>query len=140
MKVVGAHVLAAALLVTGCSGDSQPTTPPATTTSSPVTETFTSIVALRGTDTHSFATPAAGTISVTLTLAGPPLTVVMGLGLGVPNPFGPGCSLTTSVKTTSGSSPQITSAADPGKYCVAISDLGNAPPTGISFAMTIVHP
>ena len=140
--VLGMTWLVAALLGSGCSGNNTtaPATTTTTTTTSPATEIFTSIVSPQGTATHSFSAATAGTISVTLTTAGPPPTIVMGLGLGVPNPATSGCSLTTSVNTAAGSTPQITRAADAGMYCIAILDLGHAPPTGVSFSITIVHP
>jgi len=140
VKTVATAVLVSTLLAAGCSsGNNQTTTTPSTTTSL-TTETFTSIVPPQGLLAHAFTAAAAGTVSVTLTTAGPPPTILMGLGLGVPNPLGPGCSLTMSVNTAAGSTPQITSAADEGTYCVAIFDIGNAPPTGVDFFISITHP
>ena len=139
MAFVGAAGFATALLSAGCGND---TTTPATTTptkTSPVTETFTSIVSPLGAVSRSFTMTDAGTISVTLATAGPPPTVVMGLGLGYAVSPG-GCSLTTVVNTAAGPSPQITTTADAGDYCVAILDVGNAPKTGISFSISILHP
>jgi hypothetical protein len=121
------------VLVAACSDSGTTTTNPGPIVIGPLKDIFTSISA------HSFSSSAAGTITVTLTSAGPPDTVVMGLGIGVPN-FGPGCSLTTAVNVSAGSTPQITIPADAGAYCIAIFDVGNVIPTGEGFSITTVHP
>ncbi len=139
MKTAWATLLFAALLGSACNNNST-TTSPATTTTSPTTDVFTSIVAPLGTNSHTFTTSANGTITVTMTVAGPPSTIVMGLGLGILNPSGPGCILSTVVNTTAGTTPQITAPADAGQYCVTVSDIGNGPVTGVSFAVSIGHP
>jgi hypothetical protein len=136
-RALGAIGLLLTLLVAGCGDSGTTTTTPAPV--GPFTDTFTSIIYPGGFSAHSFSATEAGTITVTLTSAGPPATVVMGLGIGVPN-FGPGCSLTTAVNVSAGSTPQITIPADAGSYCVAIFDVGNAVPTGESFSITTVHP
>jgi len=138
MKLIGAVALAGALLGAGCGSNS--TTAPATTTpTSPTTDTFTSIVSPNGGVSHAFTATQAGTVSLTLTAAGPPSTLVMRLGLGViVNPGG--CSLTKIVDTAAGTAPQLTLAVDAGDYCAAIVDIGNAPPTGASFFISILHP
>jgi hypothetical protein len=144
MRTTGAVLLVAALFVSACTGSSTTTpaaTPPTTTTpTSPTTETFASNVSQLGTASRSFTMTAGGTISVTLTAAGPPSNIVMQLGLGVPNPAGPGCGLLTVVNATAGTAPQITTTGDAGSYCVAILDIGNAPKTGVVFSISILHP
>jgi hypothetical protein len=136
-RVLRAIGLVSMILVAGCSDSGTTTTTPAPITG-PFSDIFTSIIYPGGFSAHSFST-AAGTITVTLTNAGPPANVVMGLGIGVPN-FGPGCSLTTAVNVSAGSTPQITIPADAGSYCIAIFDVGNAIPTGEAFSITTVHP
>jgi hypothetical protein len=144
MRITGAAILVAALLVSACSGSSTTapatTTPTTPTTTSPTTETFTSIVSPLGSASRTFTTATAGTISVTLATAGPPSNIVMQLGLGVPNPSGPGCGLATTVNVAASATPQITATGDAGSYCVAILDIGNAPKTGVSFVINILHP
>jgi hypothetical protein len=130
--------LALLVLASACSDSGTTTTTPAPITG-PFTDIFTSIIYPGGFSAHSFSATDAGTITVTLTNAGPPNNVVMGLGIGVPN-FGPGCSLTTSVNVPAGPAPQITIAADAGSYCIAIFDAGNNIPTGEAFSITTVHP
>jgi len=139
MKLFGVMALAGALLAAGCGSDS--TTAPATTTTptSPTTDIFTSIVSPKGGVSHAFTATQAGTVSLTLTAAGPPPTLVMRLGLGViVNPGG--CSLTKVIDTAAGTAPQLTLAVDAGDYCAAIVDIGNAPQTGASFFISILHP
>jgi hypothetical protein len=143
MKLIGAVALAAAVIGAGCSNSS--TTAPATTTpTSPVTETFTSVVAPFGAATHQFTTSKTGTITATLTSAGPPSTITLAIGIGVPVPastVSPGsCTPTNIVQTSPGSSPQLTVAADQGDYCLVVVDIGNAPRTGAGFFVTIVYP
>ena len=130
--------LALMVLVAACSDSGTTTTTPGPIVIGPLKDIFTSIIYPGGFSAHSFST-AAGTITVTLTSAGPPANVVMGLGIGVPN-FGPGCSLTTTVNVSAGSTPQITIPADAGSYCIAIFDVGNAIPTGVGFSITTDHP
>ena len=135
-KALRAIGLALIVLTAGCGDSGTTTTTPAPITG-PFTDIFTSIIYPGGFSAHSFSS-RAGTITVTLTSAGPP-AVVMGLGIGVPN-FGPGCSLTTAVNVSAGSTPQITIPADAGAYCIAIFDVGNTIPTGEGFSITTVHP
>lgn len=123
------------VLASACGKDSQSTTSPSTITGSPITETFSSVLAVRGLSSHTFVTAGAGTISITLTSVGPP-PVPVGLGIGVPG--GPPCLLNTSLTTGAGSSPQINVTADAGRYCVEVYDIGNlADPIG--FSVTIQH-
>ncbi|MES1255001.1 MAG: hypothetical protein ABUS56_05300 [Acidobacteriota bacterium] len=141
MRTTGAAILLAALLVSGCKNSDSTTTSPAPTTpttTSPTTETFASILAPLGTASRTFVASASGTITATLTTAGPPSNVAVQLGLGAPNPAGPGCALTKVVTAVAGT--QLTTTGDAGSYCVAILDIGNAPRAGISFTISIFHP
>lgn len=139
LKVLGLAVLTL-LAAAGCSSDSGTTTTTPSTPTGPFTDVFTSIIYPQDVLTHSFAMSTSGTITVTLTSAGPPSSVVMGLGLGVPRPDAPGCSLLTALSTPAGAAPQITTTADNGTYCVALFDVGNAIVQGESFSITVVHP
>ena len=108
-----------------------------TTSPSPVTLSFASTLAVKGTASLSFTVPTAGTVSITLaTLAS---TAEVGLGLGNPRSDGSGCQLFTSLNTVAGATAQITNSAQPGPYCVEVYDVGNL--TGATaFAVTIAHP
>ena len=124
--------VAACMLLTNC-GSSTPTTPSTTATST--SETWSSTVAPGGQSSRSFTVNAAGTITVTLTAAGDTL----GLGVGLPRVTGGGCRLAVTVNASPGSTPQISTSADAGQYCVQVYDLGTlTDPVG--FAVKIDHP
>ena len=122
------------LLVAACSNDKTPTTP--TNTSGTRSETWSSTVAPGGQSSRSFTLDASGTINVTLTAAG---AAALGLGVGLPRTTGGGCRLGVSVNASAGTTPQISTAADAGQYCVEVYDLGTiTDPVG--FAVKIDHP
>lgn len=130
-------LIGAATLTSGCGEDSQATTAPSTP-ASPTTSTFSSLLTLNGAVSRSFTATQSGTVSVTLTGAGVPGTVV-GLGIGVPSTGVARCTLNTAILTTAGSTPQIVASVDAGTYCVAIYDLGTLT-DAITFELTIVLP
>jgi hypothetical protein len=122
-------------LAAGCSGSTL-TAP--TPVASPVTETFSSLLSVGGTATRSVTMPEHGSLKVRLA-ATTPASVVLGLGLGIPQKTGRGCTLTTTVTTAAGAGPQVSLTADPGEYCVEIYDPG-ALSAQASFTITIEHP
>jgi hypothetical protein len=107
--------------------------------------TFASFVSLGGTSVHAFTVTQAGTITLTLMSVTP--AGVVGLGVGIPNASGSGCTLTSSVETgaavpdpaTSATPPQLTIPAVPGNYCAEVYDSGQLGDVGRSFSVTIVH-
>jgi hypothetical protein len=124
-----------ALTAAGCGNSATTTT---TSPSSDVTENISGAIAVGGLASHAFTTFSAGTITVTLNSLSVPATVV-GLGLGVYNTTTFICSLTTSMNTAPGTTPQISASVDTGTYCVEIYDIGNLHvPQG--FTISIVHP
>ena len=122
------------LVVAACGGDnSSPTTP--SNTSSVTSETWSSTVAPGGQSTRSFTVNASGTISVTVTAAG----ATVGIGVGLPRLSGGGCRLGVTVNASAATTPQISTPADAGQYCVQVYDLGTlTDPVG--FALKIDHP
>ena len=132
---------ASLLLVLGVTACSKSTTSPSTTTTttatSPTTMTFASQLAFRGNTSRAFIVSTAGTIKVTLATLGNG-TVKVGLGIGVPTTAAP-CSLTQSVVTASGSTPQIAANADAGVYCVQVFDTGGLA-EDTPFSITVEHP
>jgi len=125
--------LVISVFVAGCGGGSTATTP--SNTSGTMSETWSSVVAPGGQSSRSFTVNSSGTINVTLTAAG----ATLGLGVGLPRVTGGGCRLGVSVNTAAGSTPQISTAADAGQYCVQVYDLGTlTDPVG--FALKIDHP
>ena len=121
-------------MTAACGGAKSTPTSPSTTTT-PMSESWSSALAPGGTSSRSFTVNAAGTISVTMTSAG----ATVGLGVGVPRVTGGGCRLGVAVNTSGSASPQITTQADAGQYCVQVFDLGTLTDQ-ISFAMKIDHP
>ena len=125
------------LAMTAVSCSTGPTAP-TNTIASPATETFSSLLAVKGTASRSFSTHNRGTISVTLTSTSPAGTVV-GVGVGIPRIGNTGCNLTTSVNTAAGSGAQISVTAETGDYCVQIYDLGTLS-AQLAFTLSFTHP
>ena len=126
-------VLAFSLLCAGCSKTpTQPSIAPPTTT-----DVFSGTLQPLGTNFHQFTVSQAGDVDTTLTSAGPPSTITLGLGVG---PFTNGvCSVQDGVSTRAGLTPQLLDAAGPGEYCVTVADVGNlsAP---VDYTVTVTHP
>jgi hypothetical protein len=127
----------AATMAAGCTGSNSTATitTPATTT----TDTFTGTVAVGGSDFKTFTVAQTGTINVTLTAAGPPPTIFMGLGVGTPSLSA--CALTSgnTTITPAGTTAQLPfSSVAPGSYCVQVYDVGNqtAP---VTYSVTVAH-
>ena len=131
-----AFIAFVAALAAACS-NSGTTTSPSTTSTSPVTLTFASEVAVRGTASRAFTMTTGGTVKVTLTTFGNG-TIPAGVGVGVPASGAP-CSVAQSVITSPGDSPQIVTSADAGTYCAEVFDTGlliqDTP-----FSLVIEHP
>src|SRR5262249_24521421 len=122
-----------AMLSAGC-GSNDTTAGPSTPTG-PTSENWSGVLAPGGTSSRSFTVNASGTITVTMTTAG----ATIGLGVGLPRVSGGGCRLSVVVNSGAGSSPQISTPADSGQYCVQVFDLGTlTDPVG--FGMKIDHP
>lgn len=128
-------LLAAASACTGNNSTSTTTTTPTVTRT---TDTFTGTVQVRGSDFHSLPVSQAGQVDVTLTVAGPPPTIGMGLDVGAPN--GTACVpfAGASANVQAGSAP-LTGVVSAGTICVQVRDIGNA--TGpVSYTVTVLHP
>lgn len=121
------------LFATGCGDDNTSTTP--SNTSTTTSENWSGVVAPGGQSSRSFTVNASGTITITLTAAG----ATLGLGVGLPRVTGGGCRLGVTVSSSGGSSPQISTAADSGQYCVQVYDLGTLQDP-VGFALKIDHP
>jgi hypothetical protein len=131
------------VLTAAACDNSGPSTSTSNSTTSPSatlrTETFTGTVAVGSSDFQSFTAAQAGEVDVTLTAAGPPPTIFMGLGVGTPS--GSTCALFTgaSVNTQAGALAQLAGTVNAGPYCVEVYDIGNqiAP---ITYTVTVAHP
>jgi hypothetical protein len=88
------------------------------------TDTFNGPLAQNGSVVFTFTVAAAGDVNVTLTSVSPSTSGALGLGIGTLN--GTSCSLTNSTSAAvAGSTPQLTTTASPGTYCVKVYDVGN---------------
>jgi hypothetical protein len=106
------------------------------------TEVFSGSIDKGGTMFFAFAVANVGDLTVTLTAAGPPATVVMRIGLGLGTAST--CQIQVTKDTAAGDSAQIGASQVPSSvtlgnsYCVGIGDIGNA--TGpVTFTITVVH-
>ena len=90
LRLIGATGGAAAMAIVlaacgGSSGSSNSITAPSAVVT---TDTFTGTVDPGGTKVHTFTVTTPGAVSITMTAAGPPATISMGLGIGNPNSAG----------------------------------------------------
>ena len=105
-----------------------------------IKNTFTGTLAPRASASHTFTIVQAGEVDVTLTAAGPPATITMGLGVGIPNTADDSCALISgaSVNVQASQFSQLLGSASPGALCVKISDIGNQ--TGpITYTIVVEH-
>ena len=137
MRRVFVLVLACAAF-SGCDNSSSPTPQPAPL---PLTKvTFTGTLEKGASASHNFTIVQAGEVDVTLTAAGPPATITMGLSVGVPNTATGACDLIpgASVNAQPSAFSQLLGSASPGALCVKISDIGNQ--TGpITYTIVVEH-
>ena len=145
-----AALLAAVLALSACqsSSDSGASLVPTVVEPPATTETFTGTVAVKSSSSSPFTISQAGTIAITLTAAGPPSTVTMGLGVGAPDSAGV-CQVfqTGFVATQAGTAPQISgTVSQTGAYCVSVFDAslitgvtGNQSDT-VTYTVTVKHP
>ena len=106
------------------------------------TEVFTGTVPAGGSSLFAFSVANVGDLTVTLTSAGPPSTVVMRIGLGLGSTTN--CQIQVVKDTAAGDTPQIAASQVPSSttlgssYCVGIGDTGNAQGP-VTFSITVVH-
>ena len=108
-------------------------------TGAATTDIFTGTVPVGGLDFKPFTvTQNNGLLSVTLTAAGPPATITMGLGVGTVT--GTTCTLLSGASTSApaGITPQLSGTIGAGSYCVEVVDIGNAA-LPITYSVTVVH-
>jgi hypothetical protein len=142
-RAIAVSLLIASALIAGCGKSASTTSPTTTTTSDSVTETFTGTLPVGGSAFYSFSIASAGTVTATLTSIagdGVPSSVMVNLGIGTLSGFN--CSASSTSVQMGGTAQvpaNVSSAEQPGVFCVVISDIGNlfAPAT---FTVTIDHP
>ena len=100
---------------------------------------FTGTVQPLSDDSHTFVVSQSGEVDITLTAAGPPATIQMGIGLG--NPTGNTCphNVSETKYIQAGTSAQVSTTLSPGTYCVDVFDFGNAAQP-ITYAITVAYP
>ena len=137
MRRAGLVAVALAFAAAACTKNSDTAS---TTPSTPkTTDTKTGTVQVKGSDFQTFTVTTAGEVDVTLTAAGPPSTIVMGLGIGQTGSGSCSPLAGATQQTAAGSSPQVTGILTPATYCVTVFDVGNqtAP---VSYTVTVAHP
>ena len=136
-------LVAASLAAGACATSSDPagssSSTPTAPAAAPVTENFTGTVPVGLADFNPFTVATSNNpINVTLTAAGPPATIYMGLGVG--SPVGGACQLLSggSTVTQAGAAAQLSGTIVAGTYCVIVYDAGNmvAP---VTYAVTVTH-
>ena len=137
IAVVACIALSVACDNSDSSSTTTPTAPPA------ITDTFMGTIDPGGSSSHNFVVTQQGEVDVTLTAAGPPATIFMGVGLGATSsdPASP-CSLDSrfTVQAQAGTTPQVPPAiAPPGTFCVKVFDLGNQA-AQVAYTVTVAHP
>ena len=128
-----------ALLTTACGKNNSPTTPTRTPASPTASERYVATMGVGASSFYSFSVAQYGTVNVTLTAVSgfDDPSVAIGLGLGVPSGFG--CTASTNVTASAGSTPQITNVYEVGVYCLRVYDAGNLNGP-LTFDVTIAHP
>jgi hypothetical protein len=110
--------------------------PPSATTT---TETFSGTVQPNfGVDFHTFTVAQSGTVSVTLTAAGPPATIFMGVGIGTPSATTCAVISADSTIAPASATAQLSGTLSPGSYCVQVYDVGNQV-TPVTYSVTVAH-
>src|SRR5262245_56362959 len=106
------------LCAAACSDS--PTVAPAT-----ATDHLSGTVQVGSHDFHNFTVSKTGNISVTLTQAGPPSSITVGLGVGIPDASGCPTAPNATVTTSAGASPILSGTLAAGTYCLDVFDVGN---------------
>ena len=134
-------VIAFALGMAACGGDTATTTPTATP---PSPELFEGQLTSRGASQFfSFSVTTAGNVNLTLasvtTAATPGTSLNLPLGIGLGTPVGTDCNVTQQATAGPGLVPQLTgSNFAAGTYCVKVFDVGNLT-VPVNFAVRIDH-
>ena len=135
-------LLALAITASACTSNADAGTSATTTTpgATLTTETLTGTVPVGGNDVHDIVLSQTGELDITLTAAGPPSTIFMGLGLGTLS--GSTCVYLNggTANVQAGTTPQLSGASvAAGTYCVVVYDIGNEA-SPVAYSRTVVHP
>lgn len=108
-----------------------------TSTADPATIDYSSSVEPGGFTARSFDAIASGTVTVIVDAFAPASVPSLGVGIGFQRNDGSGCELSVAATATRGS--QFSIAADAGRYCVKVFDVGSLTGT-TTFTLRIAHP
>jgi hypothetical protein len=139
-------LIVAAVIAAACGGSTTSPSVVATPTATVTNETFTGTVQppVNGAaqfDSHNFTVTTAGTLTVTLTAAGPPATIKVGVGVGNPSTTGTCVLLSGGAAEVAASTttPALSGAVStPGAYCVMVFDTGNVL-QAVTYSVTVSH-
>jgi hypothetical protein len=106
-------------------------------TASPGTDTYTSVLFPGGFTSRTFQASAGGTVTVIMDTISPASVASLNVGVGFPRVDGGGCQLTQSFVAPRGG--QLSVPVEIGTYCVKVSDPGTLTEL-TSFSLRIVHP
>lgn len=126
------------LLLCAMAGCSDTVTSPTAVTAD-VEGTFTSQLVPGGAASRAFIVASRGAVSLTLSST-TPAGIIIGLGVGIPQANGAGCTLNTSVETAAGATAQVTVNAESGTYCAKVYDVGNLTTSPVPFTLLISRP
>jgi hypothetical protein len=130
------------LLAAGCNtqtADNSATGPAAPIITEP---TYSGTLSVSQTRVYTFNVTAIGPLTVTMTAAGPPPTIAVGLVVGTPtfSTTGTICTpVTTAINATASTTPQISGTPQStGSYCLAVFDPGTLT-SDISYTIIVTH-
>jgi hypothetical protein len=128
-------LLAAVMSQVACTNPFATASEPSANT--PTSDSFSGSLAPGGAVVFTFSVTTAGSVGVTLTSVSPSTTSALGLGVG-PSSNGT-CSVTNSTSSAvAGSAAQLTANANPGTYCVRVSDAGSLAATS-TVTVAVAH-
>ena len=137
MKLFLLILLTFSLTMAACSS-SDPASTVTTPTATTITETFPGTVQVSGVSFSPFNVSQPGTVNVTLTAAGPPSTIWMGVGIGTPSATTCAVIQADTTVTPAGATAQLSGTLSAGSYCVQVYDVGNqAAP--VTYSVTVAH-
>lgn len=137
MTMIRICAVALVFLAAACTKNNATTA--TTAASTRTTDTFTGTVQVAGSDSHGFTVSQTGQVDVTLTAAGPPSTIAMGLAVGMPSDTKCAPLAGASTSAQAGTTAQLSGTISAGTFCVEAHDLGTqtAP---VSYTVTVTHP
>ncbi len=134
-------LVSAAVACSSGGGSSAPSTAPSTNPVLPPTvDTFSGTVHVGGSDSNPFVVALSnGQLTATLTAAGPPPTISMGLGIGTPANGACTVSTNASYVGPAGPTPQLSGTGiSAGTYCVLVYDAGNQS-ADVTYTAVVTH-